>query len=62
MEGVSIAKADEKYYGRKRIAINEAKYGKILGRWRKDNITTAKTMKALGLSKSTFYRRVRDGG
>lgn len=60
-EGIAIAKAGGKYRGRKRIAVDDVQYGKVLDHWRKGNITATKAMKDLGLSKSTFYRRVRGG-
>ena len=46
-EGIEIAKTQGKYKGRKK-------------KWRDKNITAAQAMRELGMSKSTFYRRVGD--
>ncbi|MEG0944868.1 MAG: recombinase family protein [Angelakisella sp.] len=55
-EGIAIAKSGGKYKGRKPIACKD--YEVITARWRQGEITASKAMQLLGVSKSTFYRRV----
>lgn len=56
-EGIAAAKSMGKYTGRK--AKEYADFDKIVAEWRKGKITAAKAMKDLGMSRSTFYRRVK---
>lgn len=56
-EGIAAAKNMGKYTGRK--SKEYADFDKIVAEWRNGRITAAKAMKALGMSKSTFYRRVK---
>lgn len=56
-EGIAAAKDMGKYAGRK--AKEYADFDKVVGEWRKGKITAAKAMKDLGMSRSTFYRRVK---
>ena len=56
-EGITIAKKQGKYKGRK--PINHPELESIILRWRAGEITAAEAMKKLGISKSTFYRRVK---
>lgn len=57
-EGIEIAKAEGKYKGRKPVAIDEAKFRAVCGRWRAGEITATIAMKELNLKPNTFYRRV----
>lgn len=52
-EGIAIAKSEGKYKGRTR------KEYRVIGLWRAGTITAAEAMKRLGMSKTSFYRRVR---
>lgn len=57
-EGIDIAKAQGKYIGRK--PITHPDYNKITSKWRSGQLTAIQAMKQLGMSKATFYRRVRN--
>lgn len=56
-EGIAAAKDMGKYTGRK--AKEYTDFDRIAEQWRNGKITAAKAMKDLGMSKSTFYRRVK---
>lgn len=55
-EGIAIAKAQGKYKGRKPLAPDN--YDIVIKSWQNGNIKATDAMKQLGMSKSTFYRRV----
>ena len=55
-EGIEAAKAQGKYKGRKPIVRND--FDKVCDKWRSGEITAVKAAKMLGMSKSTFYRKV----
>ena len=57
-EGIAIAKANGIYKGRKPIQPPELE--KIMARWQRREITAAEAIRQMGMSKSTFYRKVRD--
>lgn len=57
-EGIEIAKADGKYKGRKPKEL-PADFESVIRKWQNGEITAVKTMKKLGVSKSTFYRLVK---
>ena len=57
-EGIAIAKANGVYKGRKPIQPPE--FEKVTAKWRNGQITAAEAMRQLGMSKSTFYRRVKE--
>lgn len=56
-EGIAIAKANGVYKGRKPIQPPELE--KVMVKWRRGEITAAGAMRQMGMSKSTFYRRVK---
>ena len=56
-EGIAIAKANGVYKGRKPIQPPELE--KVMTRWQRREITAAEAMRQMGMSKSTFYRRVK---
>ena len=56
-EGISIAKEQGKYKGRKPIQTPE--FEQITAKWRSGAITAAEAMRTLHVSKSTFYRRIK---
>ena len=56
-EGISIAKEQGKYKGRKPIQVPE--FEQITAKWRSGAITAAEAMRTLHVSKSTFYRRIK---
>lgn len=56
-EGIAIAKANGVYKGRKPIQPPELE--KVMVKWRRGEITAAGAMRQMGMSKSTFYRKVK---
>ncbi len=58
-EGIDLALAQGRAYGRPRIEIDE-KFKKVYRRWRDNEITAAEAMKQAGVTRSTFYRRVQE--
>lgn len=56
-EGIAIAKANGVYRGRKPIRPPE--FEKVMTRWQRREITATEAMRQMGMSKSTFYRRVK---
>jgi len=56
-EGIVIAKANGVYKGRKPIQPPELE--KVIVKWRRGEITAAGAMRQMGMSKSTFYRKVK---
>lgn len=56
-EGIAIAKEQGKYKGRKPIQAPEFK--QVTAKWRSGSITATEAMRMLHMSKSTFYRRVK---
>ena len=57
-EGIAIAKEQGKYTGRK--SIQPVNFDAVVEQWRNGEITAVEAMKVLGLSKSTFYRKVKE--
>ena len=56
-EGIEIAKKQGKYKGRKPIQTPE--FEQIVANWRSGAITATEAMRTLHVSKSTFYRRIK---
>ena len=56
-EGIIIAKKQGKYTGRK--PIQPPDFDKVVAQWRNGEITAVEAMKKLGMSKTTFYRKIR---
>ena len=56
-EGIDIAKANDVYKGRK--PIEPPGFSQVVVRWRRGEITATAAMKQLGMSKATFYRRIK---
>ena len=56
-EGIDIAKQRGKYKGRKPITHPE--FDRVTAQWKRGEITAAEAMKRLGMTPSTFYRKVR---
>ncbi len=59
-EGIAKAKANNNYKGRKKIEINPLKFNEISNKYLKKLITLDETLKILKISKSTFFRRLKD--
>ena len=56
-EGIAIAKAQGKYTGRK--PIERSSFDAVEKLWRAGTISAAEAMRRLDMSRSTFYRKVR---
>ena len=56
-EGIAVAKTQGKYKGRKPIVHPE--FDRVIAQWRHGNLTAVQAMRKLGMSKATFYRKVR---
>jgi len=59
-EGIAIAKREGRYKGRKRIEIDSDRFDEVYGEWKAGNITAVAASKFLGLSRGSFYNRVRE--
>ena len=57
-EGIAIAKKEGKYKGRKRIVRDN--FELYYQKWKRNEITATDAMRYLKMSKSTFYRRVKE--
>lgn len=57
-EGIAAAKDMGKYKGRKKKEY--ANFDKIIVKWKNGKITASQTMRELGMSRSTFYRRTKE--
>lgn len=58
-EGIEIAKRQGKYAGRK--PIKRDNFNVVVSQWKKGQITAVQAMSQLKMSKSTFYRRLKNG-
>ncbi len=59
-EGIAIAKAAGKYKGRKPIAVDEVLFTELYRQWKNGETAPKFICKKLGLSRNTFYRKVRE--
>ena len=57
-EGIIIAKEQGKYKGRKSIANPDLP--KVAAAWKRGELTAVQAMRKLGMSKATFYRKVKE--
>lgn len=57
-EGIEIAKKQGKYKGRKKIVRDD--FESVYKKWRKGEITAVFAMRKLRMSKTTFYRHVKE--
>lgn len=56
-EGIAIAKGRGKYKGRK--PVDHPDFQKVTAAWHRGELTAAQAMRKLGMSKATFYRKVK---
>ena len=56
-EGIEIAKQQGKYKGRK--PLSPPGFQEMVIRWKRGEITAAEACRRLGMSKATFYRKVK---
>lgn len=59
-EGIAIAKAEGRYKGRKRLDVDEEKFAAYYKDYREGLITGKGMCKKLGMSLSTFHRRLKE--
>jgi len=57
-QGIALALAEGKPYGRPRVVIPD-NFTEIVERWQSGDITAVSAMKTLGMSRSMFYNRVK---
>ncbi|NMM65527.1 recombinase family protein [Clostridium sp. P21] len=62
LEGIAEAKKRGVYKGRKPIAIDAGKFKSVYTDWKAGKITAVEAYKKLGISASSWYRRVKDYG
>ena len=55
-QGIRIAKAEGKYKGRRKRSIDNFK--EVVEEWRAEKISALAACRKLGISSSTFYRRI----
>jgi DNA invertase Pin-like site-specific DNA recombinase len=60
MEGVGIAKAQGKYKGRKPIPVDEELLTELYCQWKNGETQPKYMIKKLGLTRNTFYRKVKE--
>lgn len=58
--GIKKSAAEGKYRGRQRIQIDETKAVEVFKGFRRGKITESEALKKLGISRSTFYRRLKE--
>ena len=59
-EGIAAHKAAGGYTGRKRVDISPKDFAAVYSRWRAGEMTAVAAARLLGISTSTYYRRVRE--
>ena len=57
-EGIAVAKSQGVYKGRKPISCPE--FDEVTAQWKSGKISAAEAMRKLNMSKSTFYRKVKE--
>ncbi len=58
-QGIAAAKAKGIKFGRPEVPMPDS-FDKFIAKWEKRQVTTSEILKLTGLSKSTFYRKVRE--
>ena len=56
-EGIAIAKSNGVYKGRK--PVDHPDFPSVVARWKRGELTAVQAMAKLGMSRTTFYRKVR---
>ena len=57
-EGIELAKKAGKYKGHKSIEADMDKFKSLYSEWKQGEVTAVKMRKELGLTATTFYRKV----
>ena len=58
-EGIAIAKREGRYKGRKQKQLDN--WDEVVAAWNKKEITAVQACKILGISRGTFYNRIKNG-
>ena len=59
-EGIDKAIHEGRRYGRPAMSINWNKFGQLYQQWKSGEMTAVEFQKEMGLTKSTFYHRLKD--
>jgi DNA invertase Pin-like site-specific DNA recombinase len=59
-EGIIVAKGLGKYKGKPKKNVDKERFCEICGEWRDGKITAREAMERAGLTRNTFYRRVKE--
>lgn len=59
-EGIAVAKSQGKYKGRQPIKYDEDKFARLYKKWKSGEITAVKMADDMGMTRQTFYRRVKE--
>jgi len=59
-EGIDIALAEGRAYGRPRVAMDEKAFRKVYRQWKDKDITVVQAAKLLGVTRQVFYRRIEE--
>ena len=60
-EGIAAQKANGTYSGgRPTVKVDKKRFAAVYDRWKSGEITAAAAFKELGMTKTTFYRRVKE--
>ena len=58
-EGIAVAKAKGKKFGRPKVEIEQG-FNEVYEKWQNEEITAVKAMGILNMKRNTFYRRVQE--
>ena len=59
-EGIARAKNEGKYTGRKKLSLDPNLFARVAADFDTKKISEDEALRRLGISRSTFYRRLRD--
>lgn len=59
-EGIQKAKEEGKYKGRKRLPVDALQFDSIVNRFEEGMLTEKEALEQLNMSRSTFYRRIKE--
>lgn len=59
-EGIDIALAEGRAYGRPKVSMDDKMFRKVYRQWKERDITVVQAAKLLGVTRQVFYRRVEE--
>ncbi len=59
-EGIDIALAEGRSYGRPKVTMNEKAFRKVYHQYKEEGLTVVQAAKILGVTRQVFYRRVKE--